>query len=166
MMLIIDRNTDISTLMKYIDHYENSKIIEPSNKNDIDFYEVENLKRKLQARDKDSTLFNLDDISFLQDLELIEIVDEEIKLTVAGCLFVGTEQAISKLLPQAEIIVLTYKEGRTEYHKRLELKLPLLRSLDRIQHIFEDQNTIQNIQVGLFKLEVLDYPVNVFQEAL
>ncbi|WOS95831.1 hypothetical protein [Nosocomiicoccus massiliensis] len=28
MMLIIDRNTDISTLMKYIDHYENSKIIE------------------------------------------------------------------------------------------------------------------------------------------
>lgn len=143
-----------------------SKIIEPSNKNDIDFYEVENLKRKLQARDKDSTLFNLDDISFLHDLELIEIVDEEIKLTVAGCLFVGTEQAISKLLPQAEIIILTYKEGITEYHKRLELKLPLLRSLDRIQHIFEDQNTIQNIQVGLFKLEVLDYPVNVFQEAL
>ena len=28
MMLIIDRNTDISTLMKYINHYEKSKIIE------------------------------------------------------------------------------------------------------------------------------------------
>ncbi|QIH75025.1 hypothetical protein GTN31_01530 [Macrococcoides canis] len=143
-----------------------SKIIEPSNKNDIDFYEVENLKRKLQARDKDSTLYNLDDISFLKDLELVEVVNEEIKLTVAGCLFVGTEQAISKFLPQAEIIVLTYKEGIVEYNKRLDLKIPLLRSLDRIQHIFEDQNTIENIQIGLFKLEVLDYPINVFQEAL
>lgn len=143
-----------------------SKIIEPSNKNDIDFYEVENLKRKLQARDKDSTLYNLDDISFLKDLELIEVVDEQIKLTVAGCLFVGTEQAITKFLAQAEIIVLTYKEGIIEYNKRLDLKIPLLRSLDRIQQIFEDQNTIQNIQIGLFKLEVLDYPINVFQEAL
>ena len=28
MMLLIEGNTDISTLMKYIDHYENSKIIE------------------------------------------------------------------------------------------------------------------------------------------
>ena len=52
-----------------------SKIIEPSNKNDIDYYEVENLKRKLQVRDKNSTLYHLDDISFLKDLELIEIID-------------------------------------------------------------------------------------------
>lgn len=80
--------------------------------------------------------------------------------------FTKEEQAISKFLPQSEIIVLTYKEGITEYYKRLDLKVPLLRSLDRIHHIFEDQNTIQNIQIGLFKLEVLDYPINVFQEAL
>ncbi|TDM12880.1 ATP-binding protein [Macrococcus lamae] len=124
------------------------------------------MKRKLQARDKDSTLYNLDDISFLKDLELIELINEEIKLTVAGCLFVGTENAISKYLPQSEIIVLTYKEGEIEYHKRIELKVPLLRALDRIQQIFEDQNNIKNIQIGLFKLEVLDYPMNVFQEAL
>lgn len=142
------------------------KVIGKSSEVDIDFVEVENLKRKLQSRDKDSTLFNLDDLSFLKDLELIKIIDSEIKLTVAGILFVGTEAAISKYLPQTEVLVLSYNEGKTEYHRRLELKVPLVKAIDKIQQIFEDRNSIQNIQVGLFKLEVQDYPINVFQEAL
>ena len=143
-----------------------AKIIEHSCEADIDFVEVENLKRKLQSRDKDSTLYNLDDLTFLKDLELIKIIEDEIKLTVAGVLFVGTEAAIIKYLPQAEILVLSYKEGKTEYYKRLDLKVPLVRAIDRIQQVFEDRNSIENIQVGLFKLEVQDYPINVFQEAL
>ncbi|KGR78975.1 hypothetical protein CD29_08130 [Ureibacillus manganicus DSM 26584] len=143
-----------------------AKVIGNSSEDDIDFLEVENLKRKLQSREKDSTLYNLDDLSFLKDIELIKIIDNEVKLTVAGVLFVGTETAIAKYMPQAEILVLTYKEGKTEYHKRLDLKIPLVRAIDRIQQLFEDQNSIENVQVGLFKLEVQDYPINVFQEAL
>lgn len=143
-----------------------AKIIEHSSESDIDFIEVENLKRKLQSRDKDSTLYNLDDLSFLKDLELIKVLENGIKLTVAGVLFIGTEAAITKYLPQSEILVLTYKEGKTEYNKRLDLKVPLVRAIDRIQQVFEDRNSIENIQVGLFKLEVQDYPINVFQEAL
>lgn len=143
-----------------------AKIIENTCEEDIDFVEVENLKRKLQSRDKDSTLYNLDDLSFLKDLDLIKVIDDEIKLTVAGVLFVGTEAAIARYLPQSEVMILSYKEGKTEYHKRLDLKVPLVRAIDRIQQVFEDGNNIQNIQVGLFKLEVQDYPINVFQEAL
>lgn len=143
-----------------------ANIIENTCEEDIDFVEVDNLKRKLQSRDKDSTLYNLDDLSFLKDLDLIKVIDDEIKLTVAGVLFVGTEAAIARYLPQTEVLVLSYEEGKTEYHKRLELKVPLLRAIDRIYQVFEDANSIQNIQVGLFKLEVQDYPINVFQEAL
>lgn len=143
-----------------------AKIIEPATKTDIDFTEVERLKLKIQSRDKDSTLYQSDNITFLKDLRLIEAVEDEVKLTVAGLLFVGTKEAISKYLPQAEIIILTYNEGQTEYHKRVELKIPLIQAVDRIQQFFEDRNGIQNIQMGLFKLEVKDYPINVFQEAL
>jgi len=143
-----------------------ANIIKDSTKEDIDFIEVENLKRKLQSRDKDSTLYNLDDISFLKDLELLKVEDDELKLTVAGVLFVGTEAALKKYLPQAEILVLSYQEGQLEYSKRLDLKVPLINAIDRIQQVFENQNGIENIQVGLFKLEVRDYPFNVFQEAL
>lgn len=143
-----------------------AKIIESSTREDIDFTEVERLKLKIQSRDKDSTLYRSDNITFLKDLRLIDVNNEEIKLTVAGLLFVGTKEAIAKYLPQAEIIILTYDEGQTEYHKRIELKIPLIQAVDRIQQFFEDRNGIQNIQMGLFKLEVKDYPINVFQEAL
>lgn len=143
-----------------------AKILEPATKEDIDFTEVERLKLKIQSRDKDSTLFQSDNITFLKDLRLIDVKGDEIKLTVAGLLFVGTKEAIAKYMPQAEIILLTYNDGHTEYNKRLELKMPLIQSVDRIQQFFEDRNGIKNIQMGLFKLEVQDYPINVFQEAL
>ncbi|MGJ7920636.1 RNA-binding domain-containing protein [Neobacillus sp. LXY-4] len=143
-----------------------AKIIEPSTINDLDMTEVERLKLKIQSRDKDSTLYQSDNISFLKDLRLIDVDGDEIQLTVAGLLFVGTKEAIAKYMPQSEIIILTYNEGQTEYHKRLELKVPLVQVVDRIQQFFEDRNGIQNIQMGLFKLEIQDYPINVFQEAL
>ncbi|MBE1553196.1 RNA-binding domain-containing protein [Sporosarcina limicola] len=143
-----------------------SKIIGPAAKEDIDFTEVEHLKLKIQSRDKDSTLYQSDNITFLKDLRLIDVVEDEIQLTVAGLLFVGTKEAIVKYLPQAEIIILTYNEGQMEYYKRLELRIPLIQAVDRIHQIFEDQNGLENIQMGLFKLEVNDYPINVFQEAL
>ncbi len=127
-----------------------AKIIEPATKDDIDFTEVERLKLKIQSRDKDSTLYQSDNITFLKDLRLIDV--DEIQLTVAGLLFAGTKDAISKYMPQSEIIILTYNEGQTEYHKRLELKVPLVQAVDRIQQFFEDRNGIQNIQMGLIKL--------------
>ncbi|MBB6446732.1 RNA-binding domain-containing protein [Bacillus benzoevorans] len=143
-----------------------AKVIEPTTKDDIDFTEVERLKLKIQSRDKDSTLYQSDNITFLKDLRLIDVIGDKIQLTVAGLLFIGTKEAIAKYMPQAEIIILTYNDGHTEYNKRLELKMPLIQSVDRIQQFFEDRNGIKNIQMGLFKLEVQDYPINVFQEAL
>lgn len=143
-----------------------SKVIEPATREDIDYTEVERLKLKIQSRDKDSTLYQSDNITFLKDLRLIDVVEDEIQLTVAGLLFVGTKEAIVKYLPQAEIIILTYNDAQTEYYKRLELKVPLIQAVERIQQVFENQNGIENIQMGLFKLEVNDYPINVFQEAL
>lgn len=143
-----------------------ANIIDSTTKEDIDFAEVERLKLKIQSRDKDSTLYQSDNIMFLKDLRLIVTAEDAIRLTVAGLLFVGTKEAIAKYAPQAEIIILTYSDGYTEYNKRLELKMPLIQSVERIQQFFEDRNGIQNIQMGLFKLEVEDYPINVFQEAL
>lgn len=144
-----------------------AKILKDTSESDIDFHEVESLKLKIKSRDKDSTLYQGDDLSFLRDLRLIEDNNDGVRLTIAGLLFIGRKESIVKHLPQAEIILLTYNnDGQTEYNKRLELKVPLISAVDRIQQIFEDRNSIQNIQMGLFKLEVYDYPTNVFQEAL
>ncbi len=46
------------------------------------------------------------------------------------------------------------------------MKLPLISILDRLMQIIEDNNNIENLQVGLFRLEIKDFPIHVFQEAL
>ena len=142
-------------------------VIEDSNENDIDSLEVYKIKERLKARDPESTLPLLDDRSFLKDLSLVREINNNIKLTVAGMLFIGKESSINRALPQSEIIYLHYSDtNKTEYDKRMDFKLPIISSLDRITEIIDSNNPITNIQVGLFRLEVKDFPRNVFQEAI
>lgn len=142
-------------------------IIEDSNQEDIDSLEVYKIKEKLKARDPESTLPLMDDKSFLKDLHLIKDKDNKTKLTVAGMLFVGKENSINRTIPQAEIIYLHYSDvNKTEYDKRIDFKVPIISALDRLTEIIESSNYITNIQIGLFRLEVKDFPKNVFQEAI
>lgn len=142
-------------------------IIDESNEKDIDSLEVYKIKERLKTRNPESTLPLLDDKSFLKDLYLTKEKDGKIKLTVAGMLFVGKESSIKRILPQAEIIYLHYSDiNKTEYDKRIDLKSPIISSLDRITEIIDLNNPITNIQIGLFRLEVKDFPKNVFQEAI
>lgn len=46
------------------------------------------------------------------------------------------------------------------------MKLPILSVIDRLSARIHDTNRIMNLQVGLFRLEIVDYPERVFQEAL
>lgn len=143
------------------------KMIVESSLEDVSKLEVYGLKEKLKARDPASTLPDMDDLAFLNDLGLICDIEDDPKLTIAGLLFVGKEQSINRLLPQAEVIYLHYSiDNLEEYDSRLDLKLPILSVIDRLSSIIQDSNKIVNVQVGLFRLEIVDFPLNVFQEAL
>lgn len=102
MKAVFDEDTDYS-----------SQIIDSTSEDDINLLEVYKLKEKLKTRDRESTLVELDDMSFLKNLSLIKETDEGIKLTVAGLLFVGKELSIQKLMPQAECIYLHYSDNNT-----------------------------------------------------
>lgn len=143
------------------------RILSDSTEDDINKLEVYKLKEKLKARNPESTLADMDDIAFLRDLALIKYDGNNIKLTVAGLLFVGKEQSINRLLPQAEVIYLHYSETNLEeYDARLDMKAPIISVIDRLSEKIQDSNRIVNIQVGLFRLEIADFPEKVFQEAL
>lgn len=143
------------------------RILSDSTEDDINKLEVYKLKEKLKARNPESTLADMDDIAFLRDLALVKSNSGNIKLTVAGLLFVGKEQAINKLLPQAEVIYLHYSESNLEeYDARLDMKAPIISVIDRLSEKIQDSNRIVNVQVGLFRLEIVDFPEKVFQEAL
>lgn len=143
------------------------RILLDSTEDDINKLEVYKLKEKLKARNPESTLADMDDIAFLRDLALAKSDSGNIKLTVAGLLFVGKEQAINRLLPQAEVIYLHYSESNLEeYDARLDMKAPIISVIDRLSEKIQDSNRIVNVQVGLFRLEIVDFPEKVFQEAL
>ncbi len=143
------------------------RILSDSTEDDINKLEVYKLKEKLKARNPESTLADMDDIAFWRDLALVKSDSGNIKLTVAGLLFVGKEQAINRLLPQAEVIYLHYSESNLEeYDARLDMKAPIISVIDRLSEKIQDSNRIVNVQVGLFRLEIADFPEKVFQEAL
>lgn len=143
------------------------RILSDSTEDDINKLEVYKLKEKLKARNPESTLADMEDIAFLRDLALVKSDSGNIKLTVAGLLFVGKEQAINRLLPQAEVIYLHYSQSNLEeYDARLDMKAPIISVIDRLSEKIQDSNRIVNVQVGLFRLEIVDFPEKVFQEAL
>lgn len=143
------------------------QIVSESSVEDINKLEIYQLKEKLRLRDSKSTLPELEDMAFLRDLGLIKEYNGEDKLTIAGLLFVGKETAINRLLPQAEVIYLHYSsDNLVEYDARIDMKQPIITMIDRLTEKIQNTNTIVNVQVGLFRLEVVDFSEKVFQEAL
>lgn len=144
-----------------------SQIVVESSENDINKLEVYNLKEKLRIRDPKSTLPDLEDTAFMRDLGLIKEDGNLQKLTIAGLLFVGKETSIKRLLPQAEVIYLHYSaDNLEEYDARIDMRQPIITILDRLTEKIQNSNKIVNVQVGLFRLEVVDFSEKVFQEAL
>ena len=143
------------------------QMIMDSTEDDISRLEVYKLKERLRVRDPESTLSDMEDMAFLADLGLIQYEAENVKLTIAGLLFVGKETAIRRILPQAEVIYLHYSPANLEeYDARLDMKTPLISVIDRLSEKIQDTNRIVNVQVGLFRLEISDFSQRVFQEAL
>lgn len=144
-----------------------SQIIAESSVDDINLMVVYSLKEKLKLRDASSTLPELDDMAFLRDLGLTAEDNGQTKLNIAGLLFVGKDASIQRLLPQAEVIYLHYdRENLEEYNARLDMKQPIITVLDRLTEKVQNDNKIQNVQIGLFRLEIADFSEKVFQEAL
>lgn len=143
------------------------QIVAASTLDDINLLEVYNLKEKIRIRDTKSTLPEMEDLAFLRDLGLIKLDQGVERLTVAGLLFVGKEQSINKLLPQAEVIYLHYgQHNLEEYDARLDMKQPIVTVLDRLTERIQTGNRILNVQVGLYRVEIPDFSEKVFQEAI
>ena len=70
-------------------------------------------------------------------------------------------------MPQAEVIYLHYSYNNLEeYDARLDMKLPLINVIDKLTERVQAYSKIENVQAGLFRLEVEEFPERVFQEAL
>ena len=124
------------------------QILSDSTVEDINVIEIYHLKEKLKMRDPQSSLPELEDMSFLRDLGLIKEDTGIDRLTVAGLLFVGKEASINRLLPQAEVIYLHYSESNMEeYDSRLDLKQPIISVIDRLTEKIQNTNKIVKLMI-------------------
>lgn len=77
---------------------------------------------------------------------------------------IDVEQILGRIL---RLIYLHYgKDNLEEYNARLDMKQPIITILDRLTEKIQNENKIENVQIGLFRLEVADFSEKVFQEAL
>lgn len=148
------------------------KCLKRLGKNSKPYYpdEMSNKYSTIQNPDFSSQIVvesSLDDVAFMRDLGLIKADGDIYKLTIAGLLFVGKETSIYQLLPQAEVIYLHYSaDNLEEYDARLDMRQPIISIIDRLTEKIQNTNKIVNVQVGLFRLELVDFSEKVFQEAL
>jgi ATP-dependent DNA helicase RecG len=130
----------------------------------VDRLEVERLRRILAAKEPGSSLLGLDDSELLLRLGALVPGDAN-RLTVAGLLLVGAEEALRRELPGHEAVYLRMKSD-TEYDKRVDSRRPLLGLLEQFNAAVEPHNRIFTLKMGLFHFEIPDFPEEVYREAL
>lgn len=135
----------------------------------VDRLEVERLRRILAAKEPGSFLLDMTDTDLLVRLGVLAPdragAPRGLRLTVAGLLLVGPEDAIKQLLPGHEATYL-HMEIDTEYDRRVDSRRPLLALLEQFTQAVEPHNRIFTLKMGLFHFEIPDFPEEVYREAL
>ena len=130
----------------------------------VDRIEVERLRRVLGAKEPSSALLCLPDEQLLERLGVL-VRNNELRLTVAGLLICGRDEALKRVLPGHEAIYLHMKSD-TDYDRRVDSARPLLAILEQFTQAVEPHNRIVTLKLGLFHFEIPDFPEEVYREAL
>lgn len=132
---------------------------------DVDSQALELLRAEVKRRQP--SLSSYSDMELMHSLKLLmpeEEADPD-QLTVAGLLLLGRSESIRRDLPQAEV---TYLRQRTETEvvltKHLYLPLPLL--LKRLEELIEAASEIHSLRYGLLRIDIPDFPLPVYREAV
>ncbi|NOR47758.1 MAG: hypothetical protein GQ533_06905 [Methanosarcinaceae archaeon] len=93
----------------------------------IDPLEVSRLRNWIEKYSPGSESLGLDDTDLLKSLGIIQEIEGEERLTIAGLMLVGKEQASKGHLPQNEIIYFRFGESDVDPVQSIYMKMPLLR---------------------------------------
>lgn len=129
---------------------------------DLDKVEIARARNILRKFNPESDLLNLDDRAFLIALGAIRGG----KVTHAGLLLLGREDVLLRVCPQHGVHYV-YQVSDVLLARNESYRQGLLSILERIeQHFTGPANPEQELSVGLFKLRIPAYPLEVVREAL
>ena len=133
---------------------------------DLDPLEFERFRRILrESRGQgDPTLLDLSDLDLAKALGAVEANHQVSDVRVLGLLLFGKEEALARLLPTHEVAFQVLVGTQVEVNDFF--RWPLLRLMEEFLTRFRARNREQEVQVGLLRIGVPDYPERAFREGL
>jgi ATP-dependent DNA helicase RecG len=131
----------------------------------FDQNEIEQLKTLIKKKEPGSALLTMPIDEMLITLGILKRMQGAFRTTIAGLIILGKERVLRDVLPSAEVVYL-HMTNETEYDKRIDCVQPLLSLLATITGAIQQYNRISSIKIGLFDLEIPDFPPEVYREAI
>lgn len=129
---------------------------------DLDPLQIERARQVLRSKAPSSGLLELPDEAFLSGLEALR----DGQVTHAGLLLFARREVLAQRCPQAQFHYVLH-DGETSVARNDIDRLPLLEAVDRMEQVFTGPlNPEKEIELGLFKLRVPQFPLEGVREAV
>jgi len=112
----------------------------------------------------DEALLGLNDLELARALGAVENNNGAVIVRVLGLLLFGRENALRNALPAHEVAFQVLSGAEVEVNDFF--RWPLLRVMEQLESRFRARNREQEIQVGMSRIGVPDYPERAFREAV
>lgn len=129
---------------------------------DIDPLQIERARQILRSKAPSSGLLALSEIEFLQGLEAVR----DGRVTHAGMLLFARREVLARHCPQAQFHYVFHDNETTVARNDID-RLPLLEVVERMEQVFVGPlNPEREIELGLFKLRIPQFPIEGVREAV
>lgn len=129
---------------------------------DLDPLQIERARQILRSKAPSSGLLELPDEAFLQGLEAVR----DGQVTHAGMLLFARRGVLANRCPQAQFHYVLHDSETSVARNDIE-RLPLLEAVERMEQVFTGPlNPEKEIELGLFKLRVPQFPLEGVREAI
>ena len=129
---------------------------------DLDPLEIARARAMLRSKNPESELLKMPDDAFLRGLEAVR----GDSVTNTGLLLFGKPDIISDLCPQSQVHYV-HQPTETKVARNDLWRVGLLQVIEKIENIFSSTiNPEEEISVGLFKLRIPAFPLDVVREVV
>lgn len=129
---------------------------------DLDPLQIERARQILRSKAPSSELSALSELEFLQGLEAVR----NGQVTHTGMLLFARRDVLTQHCPQAQFHYVLHDSETNVSRNDIE-RLPLLEAVDRMEQVFLGPlNPEKEIEIGLFKLRIPQFPIEGVREAI
>lgn len=129
---------------------------------DLDPLQIERARQILRSKAPSSGLLELSELEFLQGLEAMR----DGRVTHAGMLLFARREVLARTCPQAQFHYVFHDSETTVARNDID-RLPLLEVVERMEQVFVGPlNPEREIELGLFKLRIPQFPIEGVREAI